>query len=258
MVIRTPFGSLTRSERETITKLTSEYTQDYLQNGLGIQRGKVASKEQKQQFKAAEQQRLKFQLSLVKDANTNAFGTSEIIRVPQIYSSIVLSTKRQFSRKMLPSASPLISQLASKNKISSQAAKAFISIVGKFPVGYGIVYIPIDMRGVELNHYEYAIVTTLNPKKLDEPHCRLVTRNMLFSEYGKTEVIQRSRNLHYEPARKKLDRIDPAKLLKIRQKLTHKFDPDKAEELIPSYWEANHFFFSEGYQNLWNQVGQED
>lgn len=252
------FRTLDTLERDKIKKLIYEYTQDYLQNGLGVQRGIVNSAEEKKQFVDAEEQRLKFQLSLVKEASVHTFGTSEIIRIPQLYSSIVLSTKRTFSRQSLPNASVLISKLASKNKISSQAAKAFVSIVGKFPLGYGIVYIPRDMRGIELSHYEYAIVTSLNPSKLDEPNCRLVTRNLLYSEYGKTETIERSRNLHYAFARKKLDRVDPAKLLQIRQKLTHQFDPDNAEELIPSYWEANHFFFNEGYQKLWNQVIQED
>ncbi|MCF2946629.1 hypothetical protein L0668_00790 [Paraglaciecola aquimarina] len=252
------YRTLDKDERVKVTKLTNKFTLEYLQEGLGIQQGIIGTAEDKKAFLEAENKRIQFQLNLVKDASSTKVGTSEIIRIPQIYSSIIFSTKREFSKSTLPNASVLIAQLASKNKISSQVANAFISIVGKFPMGYGVVYLPKDMRGIELNHYEYAIVIGLNPAKLDEPNCRLVSRNLLFSEYGKNEVIETSRNMHYETARKKLKRVDPKKLLQIRQTLTHKFDPKKAQQLIPLYWEGYNYFIVEGYQNLWNQVAQEE
>lgn len=252
------FRLLDKTERAQVARLTDHYTLEYLQHGLGLQQGIVACVADKKAFNEADEQRIKFQLTLVKEANSTKAGSSEIIRVPQIYSSIIFSTKREFSKSTLPNAAVLISQLASKNKISTQIANAFVGIVGKFPLGYGIVYLPRDNRGIELNHYEYALVTGLNPEKLDQPSCRLVSRNLIFSEYSKNEIIESSRNMHYEKARKKLERIDPKKLLKIRQTLTHKFDPKKAEQLIPSYWEGFNYFIVEGYQNLWNQVIQDE
>ncbi|MGJ8678939.1 hypothetical protein [Paraglaciecola sp.] len=252
------YRTLDKAERTQVAKFTNQYTLEYLEQGLGLQQDIVGSTQDVKAFKEAEEKRIQFQLTLVKDANSTKSGTSEIIRIPQIYTSIIFPTKREFSKSTLPNASVLIAQLASKKKISTQVANAFISIVGKFPMGYGVVYLPRDARGIELNHYEYALVVGLNPAKVDEPNCRLVSRNLLFSEYGKNEVIEASRNMHYEKARKKLERIDPKKLLEIRQTLTHKFDPKKAQQLIPLYWEGYNYFIVEGYQNLWNQVMRED
>ncbi|WP_233267435.1 hypothetical protein [Paraglaciecola sp. L3A3] len=252
------FRLLDKNEKAQVAALNHQYTIEYLEKGLGCQQGIESIGQQKALFAEAESQRLSFQSTLMTDASAIKFGISEVIKIPQIYASIVFSTKRDFSKSTLPMASLLISQLANNNKLSLQVVDAFISIVGRFPLGYGIIYIPKNTKGIELNCYEYAIVTGLNPLKIDEPSCRLVSRNLMFADYGKNEVIEKSRNTHFEIARKKLDRIDPNRLLKIRQSLTYKFDPKNADDLIPAYWEAFNYFFVEGYQNLWNHAGQED
>tara|TARA_R110002167_G_scaffold127447_2_gene309081 strand:+ start:1442 stop:2896 length:1455 start_codon:yes stop_codon:yes gene_type:complete len=249
------FRLLEKDEREKMLRLNYEYTIDYLQNGLGCQQASAETAEEEYAFDLAEQQRLKFQLSLVLDANSSKLGTSEIIKIPQIYASVIFSTKREYQRKSLPTASVLIEQLAIKKIISEPIAKAFVSIVGHFPLGYGIVYIPKDMRGNELELYEYAIVTGLNPNSVEEPICRPVTKNLIFLSYGKTKVVEKSINLHFPVARKKLVKIDPKRLAEIMEKLTYDFKVEESAAFVPYYWEPYNYFCVEGNQNLWSRGG---
>jgi hypothetical protein len=83
----------------------------------------------------------KSELGLIRDDNSSKQGISEIIKIPQIYSSVIFSTKRDYQRKNLPTAAILISQLGIKKAISSKLSNVFVSIVGQFPLGFGITYI---------------------------------------------------------------------------------------------------------------------
>ena len=246
------FRLLENQEREDMLALNYQYTIDYLQNGLGCQQAGAEKEHEITAFDNAEQKRLKFQLGLVLDASLSKRGTSEIIKIPQIYASIIFSTKRDYQRKNLPTASILISQLAIKKVISIQISDVFISIVGQFPLGFGIAYIAKNADNDELDFYEYAIVTRLNPVKPDQPICRLVTKHMMFLSYGKTAVINKSQNLHFQAARKKFIKIAPNRLDEVMQKLSHnhRIDPDKSN--VPYYWEPHEYFCVQGNQNLWN------
>lgn len=249
------FRLLEKDEREKMLRLNYQYTIDYLQNGLGCQQASAEDADEVAAFDESEQQRLKFQLGLVLDANSSKLGTSEIIKIPQIYASVIFSTKRDYQRKSLPTASVLIEQLAIKKVISGPIAKVFVDIVGHFPLGYGIVYIPKDIRGNELELYEYAIVSGLNPKVLYEPICRAVTKNLMFLAHGKTMVMEKSINLHFPVARKKLMKIDPKRLIEIMEKLTYEFKAEESAALAPDYWEPHNYFCVEGNQNLWSRDG---
>jgi hypothetical protein len=249
------FRLLEKEERETMLRLNYQYTIAYLQYGLGCQVASAQTAEEVSAFDESEKQRLKFQLGLVLDANSSSRGTSEIIKIPQIYASVIFSTKRDFQRKSLTTAAILIAQLAIKKAISPPIGKVFVDIVGNFPLGYGIAYIPRDMRGDELELYEYAIVSGLNPKVLDEPICRPVTKNLMFLTYGKTMLVDKSVNLHFPKARKKLMKIDPKRLVEIMQKLTYEYKPEESAAFVPDHWEPHNYFCVEGNQNLWSREG---
>jgi len=247
------FRLLEEDEREKMLRLNYQYTIDYLQHGLGCQQSSAETEEDVTAFDEAEQHRLKFQLGLVLDANSSKLGTSEIIKIPQIYASVIFSTKRDYQRKSLPTASILIEQLAIKKAVSQSIAKVFVEIVGQFPLGYGIVYIPKDIRGNELELYEYAIVSGLNPKVLDEPICRPATKNLMFLTYSKTMVIDKEINLHFPVARKKLVKIDPKRLAEIMEKLTYNFKAEESAAFVPDHWEPHNYFCVQGNQNLWSR-----
>jgi hypothetical protein len=190
----------------------------------------------------------------VLDANSSKRGTSEIIKIPQIYTSIIFSTKRDYQRKNLSTASILIAQLAVKKVISPKVSQVFVSIVGQFPLGFGIAYVAHDISGNELGFYEYAIVSGLNPPLIEEPICRLVTKNLMFLPYGKTDTIKRNRNLHFQIARKKLIKIDSKRLAEIMENLSHNYKIGESKPIIPYYWEPHEYFCVQGNQNLWSNT----
>jgi hypothetical protein len=246
------FRFLEKHERKEMLALNYQYTIDYLKNGLGCQEAGAVTEPEIAEYDEAEQKRLKFQLGLVIDANSSKRGTSEIIKIPQIYASVIFSTKRDYQRKNLATASTLISQLAIKKVISPQVSDAFISIVGQFPLGFGITYIAQNMNGGELDFYEYAIVTMLNPTKIDEPICRLVTKNLMFLPHGKTSVVKKEHHLHFQVARKKLVKIDAKRLAEVLQNLSYNSNIEENRQLVPYYWEPHIYFCVQGNQNLWN------
>jgi hypothetical protein len=245
------FRFLEIQEREQMLALNYQYTIDYLKNGLGCQQ---AGADECPEFDEAEQRRLKFQLGLVVDAISSNQGTSEVIKIPQIYASVIFSTKRDYQRKNLPTASILISQLANKKVISSQISEAFLSIVGQFPLGFGITYIPQNINGDDLGFYEYGIVTRLNPAKYDQPTCRLVTKNLMFLTHGKTSIVKKEHNLHFQTTRKKLIKMDPKRLAEVMQNLSHNYGVEENKPIIPYYWEPHLYFCVQGNQNLWSNT----
>jgi hypothetical protein len=248
------FRSLEGQERKEMLALSYQYTIDYLKNGLGCQQASAEEGQEITAFIEIEKKRLKFQLGLVLDANSSKRGTSEIIKIPQIYTSIIFSTKRDYQRKNLSTASILIAQLAVKKVISPKVSQVFVSIVGQFPLGFGIAYVAHDISGNELGFYEYAIVSGLNPPLIEEPICRLVTKNLMFLPYGKTDTIKRNRNLHFQIARKKLIKIDSKRLAEIMENLSHNYKIGESKPIIPYYWEPHEYFCVQGNQNLWSNT----
>jgi hypothetical protein len=247
------FRLLEPEKRKALLKQSYKQTQDYISNGLGCQKYSGNSLEEGREFEQQEKMRLHFQQSLIKDAIVSKLGVGDIIKIPQVYTSIVLSTKRSYQRQELPKAALLVEKLAQKKIVSPQVAKAFIDIVGYFPQGYGVTYIPIDVRGFEGDGYEYAIVNRLYPKVPKEPICRKVTCQLSYISSGNTEVIKEQFNLRFESSRKKLTKVDKARLIEIMQKLVHQFEPADVANLIPAYWEPHEYFSDKRNQNLWSE-----
>jgi hypothetical protein len=247
------FRVLEPKERTNMLKLSHNYTLQYMIEGLGLFSHTGDSKERRAEFEILEKKRLQFQAQLLKDAFSPELGIGDFIKIPQIYASVVLSTKRDYQRKNLPTAAILIDQLGQKKAINGASAKTFISIVGYFPQGYGISYIPTDLRGFEIKSYEFCIVISLNPANPQEPICRKVTRNLAYIVSGESETIKKTVNLHYALTRKKITKVDNARLTQILKSLRHNFDPKDVPDMVPTYWEPYEYFFMGKRQNLWTK-----
>ncbi|RDV24703.1 hypothetical protein DXV75_13150 [Alteromonas aestuariivivens] len=247
------FRVLDNDERKRLLKLNYHYTLDYLKNGLGIPGYVGNDRTERDAFIARHKAANEFMIEVVKDAFVSKSGIGELLKIPQIYVSILLSTKPDYSRKSLPKGYMLIEQLAKKGSLNAALAEAFIKIVGYFPQGFGITYIPRNEKGFEREQYECAIVTQLNPEHPAEPVCRAVTRNLTYISSGGDEVIRRSSNLFFPANRKKLMRIGRERLQEIMSLLSKDFNPEDVDELIPSYWEPSNFFATKKHQNLWNK-----
>ncbi len=248
------FRVLDNEPRKALLKINYSRTMDYLKNGLGIPGYVGNDKDERDQFIRRHEAINQFMQNVMKDAFISKSGLGEILKIPQIYVSIVLSTKPDYSRKTLPKGYMLIEQLAKKGALNSKLAEAFINIVGYFPLGFGITYIPQNEKGIDREQYECAIVTRLNPQSPAEPICRPVTRNLTYISFGNDEVIKKTTNLFFPANRKKLMRIGRERLIEIMSQLSDNFTPDAIDDLVPSFWEPSDYFSFKKNQNLWNKA----
>lgn len=247
------FRLLDEAQRKDLLKLNYHFTLKYLSDGLGLPRYVGNSKEERDRFNITQQEANDFLLQVVKDAFVSKTGLGEIVKIPQIYVSIVLSTKGDYSRKSLPKGYLLIDQLAKKSSLNKQLAQDFINLVGYFPQGFGITFIPVNENGQEKDQFECAIVTGLCPSDPAEPICKVVTRNQNYISGGAQEVIPKDRNLYFPANRKKLMRIGRERLTEIMKQLSSNFTADAIDDLVPSFWEPHDFFGFKKHQNLWTK-----
>ena len=245
------FRLLEESQRKDLLKLNYHHTLKYLSEGLGLPKYVGNDRLERDKFVQTHRDANAFILQLVKDAFISKTGLGEVIKIPQIYASIVFSTKSDYSRLSLPKGYMLIEQLAKKGSLNKQLAEDFLSIVGYFPQGFGITFIPTNENDQEKDQYECAVVTGLNPSNPAEPLCRVVTRNLTYISSGSNEVVPKSRNLYFPANRKKLMRIGKERLMEIMRELSSDFTPDALDDLVPSYWEPYDFFSFKNHQNIW-------
>ncbi|WP_334020459.1 hypothetical protein [Alteromonas sp. S015] len=245
------FRLLEESQRKDLLKLNYHFTLRYLSQGLGQPKYIGNNKDERDRFIQTHHEASEFLLHLVKDAFVSKTGLGEIIKIPQIYVSIVLSTKPDYSRMSLPKGYLVIEQLAKKGGLDKQLAQDFVELVGYFPQGFGITYIPINEKGQEKDQYECAIVIGLNPANPAEPLCRIVTRNQKYITGGTQEIIPKGRNLYFPANRKKLMRVGKERLSEIMRQLSSNFTSDALDDLVPSFWEPYDFFSFKKHQNLW-------
>lgn len=244
-----PFRVLDVEERDNMLKLNYKYTLLYLRDGLGAQKYKGNSTYERSSFENIEAERLTFQQNLIGDGTHSKTGISEILKVPQIYTSVVLSSKQDYKRCDLPKAAVLLEQMAIKKIISTKAVSEFVAMVGYFPQGYGICYIPEQSKSVST--FEYAVVNRLYPPNKQTPYCKRVSRKGVFIATGNNLLVSKPQNLHFADARKSISSVSPERLKEIMGSLSHNFALDKGDMPIPDHWEPHDMFVNQEIQNLW-------
>lgn len=247
------FRVLDNDERLSLLKINHQHTLDYVTNGLGVQIYVGNSKEERNAFIELENERLKFIRALLISAYKPKLGIGNLIKVPQIYSSFIFSGKDSYSFMDLPKACLLIDKASQRGVVSEQVAKRLLAVMGHFPQGYGISYIPENHDPKKQSHYEYAIVIGLNPENPYVPICRAVTRNLEFVANGQTCEIKPANNLYFPEPKKKLEKMSPERLEEILSKLASNFEERMALDLLPSYWNPHTFFSYKKMQNLWKK-----
>lgn len=248
------FRLLDKEDRMSLLKINHEQSLNFITFGLGVDRYVGNSKEERNEFEKTERQRLNFIRTLLISALKPKLGLGNLIKAPQIYTSIIFSSKQSHNFFDLPKAMLIVAKAAEREAISKIVADTLLSIVGHFPQGYGITYIPKDNDKKAADRYEYAIVTGLNPKDPFVPTCRVATRNLTFIASGQVIAIDKKSNLYFATTKKSLEKINPARLQEILRKLASNFEERKELEILPSYWNPYSFFAYKKLQNLWKQV----
>jgi hypothetical protein len=248
------FRVLDDENRVALLKINYQETLNYVTKGLACDRYVGNSKEERELFNQNEQDKLNFVYTLLKNAIKPEGGVGNLLKIPQIYTSVVLSTKLNHSYESLPKAALVLQSGVERGYYHKAAVDALIKITGLFPQGYGVTYIPKDSDKRDLDRYEYALVVSLYPPATDMPICRVVTRSMTFSNTGTNVVVSVDNNLYFPTARKKLEKMSEERLLEILSKLVSNFEERKNMDLIPKCWFPDEYFSYSKNQNLWNRV----
>lgn len=248
---KNPFRILSIDERKALLQINFRETINYLSNGIGVLTYTGNSKVERDVFNAKEDNKLRFTKQLIKSSVQPKEGVGNLLKVPQIYTSIVLSTKENYNYKLLPKVYQALYQTSERGGCSRNAVDIMCSITGHFPQGYGVTYIPNeDEQDVR---YEYAIVTQLFPDNVNEPVCRVATRNLTFIGHGVDLVVKRSSNLYFVETAKAFSSINKERLNEILKVLSSNYLERKELDLLPRCWQPGDFFSLKANQKLWNR-----
>lgn len=248
-----PFRTLEVTQRKELLQINYRETIKYLNEGIGMPSFVGDTKAERDQFLVDEQDKVSFIKLLLKTSVNPKNTIGNVLKVPQIYTSIILSTKASYNYKLLPQVFQVLNKNAELGACAQSVVSALYTITGMFPQGFGIVYMPVGEFGEQSDCYEYAIVNSLYPAKPEQPNCRMTTRKLTFIGYGQNSIIQNNCNLYFTQTAKKLAKLSKDRLNEILELLSSNAQERQESDLLPRCWYGNEFFSIKANQNLWNK-----
>lgn len=249
-----PFRVLDVDSRKQLLQVNYKETLKYLMLGLGTPRFVGNTKAERDKFLKDEAEKQAFIQQLLKSSVNPKNTIGNLLKVPQIYTSIILSTKESYNYKLLPQVYQVLNKNAEIGACSQKVVDALYQITGMFPQGFGIVYMPMDEYGNQGDCYEYAIVNNLYPENPKQPICRMATRKLSFIGYGQNIVITQQNNLYFSQSAKKLASLSKERLNEILELLSSNYKERQELDLLPRCWHANEYFSVKTNQKLWTKA----
>lgn len=249
-----PHRTLPVEQRKALLQINYRETIKFLIDGIGVPIYVGNSKADRDKFNVAEHKKLVFIKHLLKSAIAPKQGIGNLIKVPQIYTSIILSTKASYNYKLLPKVYQALYQNAERGTCSPIAVDALRKITGDFPQGFGVTFIPKDSDGKSGDHYEYAIVNQLYPRDPKYPICRTATRGLTFISHGQDIEVDDEISLYNTDTAKRFAALSKDRLNEILEKLASNYQERKKLDLLPRCWHAGEFFGLPNHQKLWNKT----
>jgi len=248
-----PFRTLDIESRKQLLQINYKQTLKYIVDGLGVSSYIGNSKEERDRFVIDEKEKIRFLQQLTKSSFKAGLGIGNLLKVPQIYTSIIFSTKGSYNYKVLPKVFQVLNKNAELGACSQKIVDALCKITGLFPQGYGIVYMPIDEMGKQSGYYEYAIVNRLYPPEPEHPLCRVATRQLAFVGYGQNIEVNKKYNLYFPEMAKQLTSLSKKRLNDILELLSSNYEERQKLDLLPRCWHANEYFSVKKNQKLWDK-----
>ncbi len=248
-----PHRTLEIEDRKKLLQINHKQTLAYISNGIGIPSYVGNSKAERDQFVIDEQLKHQFIKKLIKSSFKAQQSVGNLLKVPQIYVSIIFSTKDSYNYKLLPKVYQVLNKNAELGICSQRVVDALYQITGIFPQGYGIIYMPEDGAGQQGDCYEYAIVNRLYPELPEQPLCRIATRKLAFISHGHNIEVKKKNNLYFPEMAKKVARLSKERLNEILELLSSNYQERQQLDLLPRCWHANEFFSVKENQKLWNK-----
>jgi len=251
-----PYRILPVEERKNLLQINYRETVRYFVDGLGTRKYVGGSKKERDLFDEREREKIAFIKHILRSSVSPKQGIGNVLKVPQIYCSIIFSTKASYSYKVIPKVYQVLEQNAERGACAQFAVDALYKITGMFPQGFGVTYIPSESDGSPSDSYEYAIVTHLYPEHPEKPECRIATRKLAFIGYGHDITIQIDRNLYFPKTAKSMVNISKERLNEILELLSSNYLERQNLDLIPRCWNTKDYFSLKTNQNLWNKQTQ--
>lgn len=252
-----PYRTLEVEDRKTLLKINQKQTISYITHGLGLPKFIGNSRAERDQFFEDEQLKQQFVKKLIQTSPKAKQGVGNLLKVPQIYVSIILSTKANYNYKVLPKVYQVLDRHAELGACSQKAVDALYQITGMFPQGYGVIYMPVDEMGKHGDCYEYAIVNRLYPQDPKQPLCRVATRGLTFICYGHNIEVLKKNNLYFPEMAEKVAKLSKERLNEILQLLASNYKDRQQLDLLPRCWHPKEYFSVKKHQKLWNKVDED-
>jgi hypothetical protein len=249
--------ALAAEERAEYLQRCQKASQQLLHNALELLPYRGNSKQEKQQHVLLQQQRLNLIRQLIQLQTNPTSALGNVLKIPQVYSSMVLPGRQRYVYEALPKASLLLKDSVSRGLLNAMMVKHFLKITGIFPQGFGIVFTPSQQDGMAAERYEMAVVNQLYPANIAEPLCRIVSRNLQYRRGGHNCVVSVEHNLYFKPARDRLAVIPSQRLEDILARLSADWQPGQLRRFMPRCWHPEQFFSQAEHQNLWNNAPQQ-
>lgn len=190
------YRQLDDEERTQLINTINSKTLDYIKLGIGIPNMRFDTKEARAKFIKEEKEKVLFMLETLRSLNSPKHELGDLIRIPMVYSSILLSTKEEFDYQQVYQAYDIIEQGKTNNQYHSEYVSLFLNMVGRFPLGSGIYFIQ-----QETGEIERAIVSSLYPADINEPICKQITRRQLQFLTQAEVIVSSNSNLFFKETR---------------------------------------------------------
>ena len=247
------FRVLEKGTRVPLLMMNHEQTQDFISNGIGVSVYEGDDPDKRLRYEKKQNNRMKFVLGLLTDAVKPSPGSiGNIIKIPQIYSSFIMSTKPDYNFQDLPKVISVLSKAAKHASTCENSTQSFIHLVGNFPLGFGVLYVNSHQSDEQLQDYYYGIVTQLNPQKPDTPTCRKITDKGEICIETKDFSLMPENNLFYSSAQKVLENLSEDVLEDLRETHIHVLEDPKLPKLKAGYWNPYRYFSIHKHQKLWS------
>ncbi|AWB66834.1 hypothetical protein C2869_10500 [Saccharobesus litoralis] len=186
------FRALNKEERKLLNKITKQKSLEYIQLALGVPEQKFVSRQESELYQFQQTKRLQFMQSLILHRDKSDYELRDLMQIPMVYTSYLLSTKPEFEYDTTIKAYQTIEMAITRKLYFSDYAKRFLNLVGRFPLGCGIYFYSEDTNTVEK-----AIVCSLQPEHADEPVCKQITRYQMQSLSHSEIVVSRKNNVFF-------------------------------------------------------------
>ena len=162
---------LEEEERKVLIKAIHDNTDNYLKYGIG--KPSHADFEEPELYQKAVD---KYQLiAAILDGYSQSLDPhGNLLRVPMIYSSFMMSTKQKHDFRVSFKAFEILKGGVEKGVVHKEFGEEFLRMVGRYPLGTGIFFISRETKMPER-----AVVTGLNPPKTSSAIVKQLTRRQV-------------------------------------------------------------------------------